>query len=174
MKTRGYRIDGRRPGLTLWQIIALILAGALIFTIALYCVGLGSSMSTAINAQSITLTPSKSTVAYGSTGTFTVTVTFAQAYDRTKDTNFAIYIYEDDFWGDTLLEDTVVVTVPRNQTSGSTQFTLDCTLGGSIMGSVGSRYQRIADYDVYAQLRPIPDGVREKKSDNVEVECRKE
>ena len=167
--------SARRAGFTILEILVIvIIIGVIIALIAGTCIGVLSRLDTSITAESITLAPSKSTVNYGSSGTFTVAVSFREVYDRTRATSFKVFIYEDDFIGDALLDSTVVVIVPQNEKTGSIDFALECDGIGRLKGVSGSRYQGFADYDVYAVLQPIANGVLEAESANVEVECREE
>ena len=168
-------LDGnvtRRAGVGLAEVLPVIILALLLAALVFFLIGRGAGLDTSVDVQSITLSPSISTVAYGSSGTFTLTIQFENPYDRTKDSAFKAYIYEDDTVGDVVLDSTVVVLVPRGGKTGSVAFTLDCSGTGAIQGPDGSRFQRFADYDVYAVLQPIPNGVQSAASEDVEVECR--
>lgn len=162
-------------GFGLTELLVAIVVGTVVIALIVILIGRLTSIDSSISADTLTVSPATSTVAYGGTGTFTVSVGFRDVYDRTKDTPFTLFIYEDELTCcDTLLDSTVVVVVKQLQTSGTVDFTLDCDAIGRLKGSSGSKYQRVADYDVYAVLQPIPNGVVARTSDNVEVECRKE
>jgi hypothetical protein len=72
----------------------------------------------------------------GTSGTFTATVNMTKTSTVASTVN--VSVWEDDLFGDTLLIQTVAVTVPPNALSGTATFTLDCTVNAEeIVGASG-------------------------------------